>query len=365
MADTRGQIPLFDMSPGELPAIGNDLTQEQRDERERLLASVAESRLGSMQQRLAYLLCHFPETRDSDVALAIRYWRMFQPDILEKWNPIELEVLFPLDRIDTISRMRRHIQNVLKLYRSTLEVRRQREELELEMQQIIAADRLGLSEVRFYLDETSGADKFNGIGGVCVMNWKQYEKYWSSLTQWRRGFGWPGNIHFAETGTAGLPRAMALLHQLEQRRGGLLFLGYALQSKGLLHQTRLSLFIQLVVDSLRVMDQSGCLGERRSVLLIKEEETGFDQLHLADLRTHLERQLVEAFPHRVYLDDVITAPKGRDVMLESADLIASSMMRWHLFGGIHPKDELARAVFRVSGLDEPRDRGTVFKVHPA
>jgi hypothetical protein len=82
------------------------------------------------------------------------------------------------------------------------------------------------------------------------------------------------------------------------------------------------------------------------------------------LRLHLSRQVAEEFPDRVYLEDVQAVPKGREVMLECADLIASSMMRWHLFGGIKPKDVLARAVFNVTGFDDPRDNGTVFKLYP-
>ncbi len=318
-----------------------------------------------MQQRLAYLLHRFPETRDSDTALAIRYWRMFQSEILEEWDPLELEVLYPLDKLDTISRMRRHIQNDLKLFASTLEVRRNRDEVQMEMHQLLAAARSGLSEIRFYLDETGGTERFTGVGGICVMNWRQYEKHWASLRKWRERQRFPGTIHFAETGTAAQPRAMALLSELQRRRAGLLFLGYGLESRGLLHQDKLSLAIQLVIDSLRVMDQHQCLNEPRSLLLVKEGEAGFDALHLEALKLHLSRQLAEAFPDRVYLGDVQAVPKGREVMLECADLLASSMMRWHLFGGIKPKDILARAAFNVAGFDDPRDNGAIFRIYPA
>jgi hypothetical protein len=365
MPDVEGQISLFNLLASELPAIGGQLTQEQILERQSLLADIAESRLGTMQQRLAYLLHRFPETRDSDVALAIKYWRMFQPEILEQWSPLELEVLYPLDRMDTIARMRRHIQNDLKLFASTLDVRRQRDGIQMEMHQLLAAARTGLAEIRFYLDETGGEAKFNGIGGICAMNWRQYEANWASLRRWRERQKWPGTIHFAETGTEAQPRAMALLAELQKRIGGLLFLGYALESRTFLHQDRVSLIIQLVVDALRELDRHGCLRESRSLLLVKEEESGFDNLHMEALKTHLSRQLFEAFGDRVLLREIQAIPKGREVMLECADLIASAMMRRHLYQGTKPKDVLAQAVFNVTGFGDPRDNGALFRTYPA
>jgi hypothetical protein len=75
------------------------LSPDLQQARARMLADVADSRLGTMEQRVAYLLQHFPETRESDIALCIRYWRRFQADVLERWEPLELEVLFELDKL--------------------------------------------------------------------------------------------------------------------------------------------------------------------------------------------------------------------------------------------------------------------------
>src|SRR4051794_10848942 len=60
------------------PALAPDVAEE----RKRMLADIADSRLGSTEQRVAYLLHYFPETRDSDIALCLRYWRRFQADVL-------------------------------------------------------------------------------------------------------------------------------------------------------------------------------------------------------------------------------------------------------------------------------------------
>lgn len=61
------------------------LADEDEEKRNQLLADVANSYLGTMEQRVAYILQRFPETRDSDTALCIRYWKRFQADVLERW----------------------------------------------------------------------------------------------------------------------------------------------------------------------------------------------------------------------------------------------------------------------------------------
>ena len=106
-----------------------------------MLAEIANSYLATREQRIAHILQRFPETRDSDTALCIRYWKMFQADVLERWQPLELEVLFELDRIETIGRVRRMIQNDLRLFRGVEDTRRAREAMQAEFHEYLAAHR--------------------------------------------------------------------------------------------------------------------------------------------------------------------------------------------------------------------------------
>src|SRR5690606_3767065 len=69
-----------------------ELSSEESVRREKILADIADSYLATREQRVAHILSRFPETRDSDTALCIRYWRMFQAQVLERWDPLELEV---------------------------------------------------------------------------------------------------------------------------------------------------------------------------------------------------------------------------------------------------------------------------------
>jgi hypothetical protein len=339
------------------------LTDPQAERRQKMLAEIADSRLATREQRVAYILQRFPETRDSDTALCIRYWKKFQSDVIERWHPLELEVLFELDRIESIGRVRRMIQNELGLFRSLDDTRRAREALQAELYQYLAAHRDSLPEIRFYLDETGneGDKSYTGIAGICIINWKQFEKHHAALEQWRQTQGWPETIHFSETGPDKVDRAVSLLKQLQSRRAGILFLGYSLNSRGRTHEDLFSLFIQLVVDSLKYLRECKCLTENCSVRVIKEADSGFDNLFLHKMTKQLGEAIALEFPGQLAVLPVESITKGRTVFLECADLIAGGMQRRALGKGRNPKDRLAEAIINVTGFEDSSDPGTLFK----
>jgi hypothetical protein len=285
--------------------------------------------------------------------------------VLEEWDRLSLEVLFDLHRQETISRVRRHIQNELGLF-AAIHVKEGRDLAQGEFYQYLTAQRYSGPEIRFYLDETGneGSKTYLGIGGVCAMNWRQYEKHWSSLRRWRELQGWPETIHFVDTGNAMLPRATSLLARLQERRSGLLFLGYSLQSRGQTHQDLVTLFVQLVVDALRHIRSIGCMREAKSVRVIKEADTGFDSIHLKPMQQCLADQVAASFPGQLAVQPIEALPKGRDVMLECADLVAGGMQRRALYKGRNPKDVLAEAVFNVTGFGDAHEPGVLFRAYP-
>jgi hypothetical protein len=343
------------------PSISPDLIER----RQKMLADIANSYLATREQRVAHLLQKFPETRDSDTALCIKYWKMYQADVLERWQPLELEVLFELDRIETIGRVRRMIQNDLHLFRGVEETRSARVAMQREFHEYIAAHRGSLPEVRFYLDETGndGHTTYTGVAGICIINWKQFEKHHAALELWRSKVGWPETVHFSDTSEQNIGRAVSLLRQLKLRRYGILFLGYSLLSRGRTHEDMYSLFIQLVVDSLKYLGECKCLSDNRSIRVIKEADSGFDKVFLQKMTKQLGEMVALEFPGQLNVLPVEAVPKGRTVLLECADLIAGGMQRRALRKGRNPKDRLAEAVMNVTGFEDESVVGTIFNYH--
>lgn len=237
--------------------------------------------------------------------------------------------------------------------------------MQTQLYEYLMAHKSSLPEIRFYLDETGGELTYTGIAGICVINWKQFEKYHAALTKWRTDQGWIEPIHFAEISEAKSDRAVALMQQLQKRKAGILFLGYALTSRGRTYSDQFSLFIQLVVDSLKFLRSQGCLRENRCVRVIKESQDGFDQLHLRELTTQLSEVIALEFPGEVTVLPVECWPKGRTVLLECADVIAGGMQRRALYKGWKPKDKLAEAIVNVTGFEDHHDPSVLFKYFAA
>ncbi len=50
-------------------------------EKKDLLASLASAEFSAQRTRVAYILNLYPESRNSDISLTLKYWETFQPDI--------------------------------------------------------------------------------------------------------------------------------------------------------------------------------------------------------------------------------------------------------------------------------------------
>lgn len=72
-----------------------------------------------LKKQVEYILKHYPETRDSDIALTIQLWRDYYPGYISIDGKIRLSDLYTLPREDNIKRVRAKFQNTDGLYPPT------------------------------------------------------------------------------------------------------------------------------------------------------------------------------------------------------------------------------------------------------
>jgi hypothetical protein len=351
------------LQPWDAPGQHRDATIER--ERDRLLASLAASELGTIEARCAQILQTYPETRDNDIELALRYWAEYEAHVIAAATPLELEVLHSLQPMATLIRCRQRIQNDFGLFIGTRRTRGFRDERQMQFYQYLAEQRAGEAECCFYIDETGSEPqgRFVGIGGICILDVRAFSMHHSALKHWRAERGWVETLHFADADSKTESRFIELLAELQRHRVGLLFLGYATLCRGNRDSALASLIVQLVGDALTRADQLGCLCGPRSVRVIKEAADGFDSLHLDAIRSDLADHLAHRFPQRVHLAAVQPLPKGREVLLECADVIAASMKRRWESGSWKHKDRIAQAVMNVTGFEDERTNAAIYRVH--
>lgn len=65
----------------------------------------------------------------------------------------------------------------------------------------------------------------------------------------------------------------------------------------------------------------------------------------------------------VVVSPIEPVTKGKEVLLECADLVAGGVQRRVLFKGRNPKDKLAEAVVNVTGFEDAANSGALFKLY--
>ncbi|MGG3800445.1 DUF3800 domain-containing protein [Metabacillus fastidiosus] len=133
-------------------------------------------------QRVATILNRYDETRNSDIALMIKYWETFQN---HTGNSVTHKDLFKLERLTTITRARAKIQNEYKLYLPTdSKVRRYRKDLAEQESEYQIATKPALPIMHIYADETGKTDDYVIVGGLWVLDDKRNGQIKNELIQW-------------------------------------------------------------------------------------------------------------------------------------------------------------------------------------
>jgi len=79
-----------------------------QQERQNLLAAVASSKPDTMVHKVGWILNSYPDTRNSDIRLQLRYWATFCPDQYDG-GAITPENLYKLPRLTSLTRARARI----------------------------------------------------------------------------------------------------------------------------------------------------------------------------------------------------------------------------------------------------------------
>ena len=104
------------------PTLDLELRNEKQErleaEKVATVRAVATAKFDTIQERVAWVLNHFPDTRNSDIALQLKYWERFEPDLYDG-RAVEPKDMFKLTRLTSLQRTgrrRRQRNNLISLY---------------------------------------------------------------------------------------------------------------------------------------------------------------------------------------------------------------------------------------------------------
>jgi hypothetical protein len=310
-------------------------------ERTRLLEDVAATVTDDLRSKVGYILSHYPEARDSDVALAHRLWETFYPELIEG-DRVRLDDMYALPRQNSISRVRAKIQNEYGLFQPSAEVADARRTLRDDTKAEMGADKPGPPVLTVYADESGKSQHYLVVGSVWILDISKAWRVVFDLRQWQKE---AGSIAF-------FTKAIACSFFV-------LFNSANLNSR---------LYYELAMTGVEHEIEVGRVVLPRSLAIVKDADDGPDALMLPELTRRLTVACRDYFNGTVMVDSVMTGRSHESPLLQLADLFSGSVGRiMNKDGdGTNHKDGFAAFFETVAGFDlkaESKGSGDFVYVH--
>lgn len=315
-------------------------------EKERLVATLAEGRRDRLTERVAWIMSRFPETRDSDITLQLRYWDLFEPELAAQLEG-NAQVLYDLTRLTSLSRARAKIQNSFRLFQASPEIRLRRGQLDEEAKERFATDSPPSPTLTVYADESGKTNDRLIVGSVWFLDPRDTLAAWNRVMAWRRQTGFEGEFHFAELTPRTLDRYLQFVDLFFQSFPLVSFKSISVSRAGLRHLDIAfeELLHELLRRGIEHEHRSGRAELPRRLLLQKDlEEEGRDRVVLARLESRLAQASLIQFDGQLEVRELVAIDSESQPLLQLADLYASSLNRVQARASSstsNPKDVLA------------------------
>lgn len=162
---------MTDVGPNTVDNIGDEKTElkelsKTEKAKAKLLSKLMTGERDNLVTKVAHLLNEYPDTRNSDITLMIKYWEIYEglnPNM--KMSPKDL---YKYERLTSIARQRALIQNDYELFPADNEVRKHRKSNEEEIKEDVIFNKPSTSSMYVYADESGKNDTYLVVGGFWV-----------------------------------------------------------------------------------------------------------------------------------------------------------------------------------------------------
>jgi hypothetical protein len=340
----------------EAPGESSKLNKEERIAKERalLVEKVANADYDTLTARVAWLLNHSVAARDSDIALQIKYWQAFEPQLLSG-RSVALDDLYKLTRLTSLSRARAKIQNEYQLFLASEEVRQKRGVLEGEERDRQREDRPDYPTYTVYADESGKTGDHLIVGSMWVLGGLNVHDLGSEIQRWRDTSNFRDELHFSKITNGNIDRYFEVLNLLFQRSAVISFKALRLERRGQSDSLAAlnDMLFHLLVRGVKHEHESGRGPLPRAITVWKDaEEPSRDKLAVANLTMRLKAAAVTEFDNKLFVSSIEALDSGRATFIQLADLFIGSINRTINNPGAdggHPKDRFAAEFLRRFG----------------
>lgn len=313
-------------------------------ERRELEEAISACNYRTKKDKVAAILNLYPKTRNSDIALTLKYWEVFQDEIYtgQSIDPVKL---FELERLTTVARLRAKIQNEYGLYLADDHIRNRRRKLEENVRDVIISDNPSQPIVSIYADETGKTDDNVIIGSIWFIEGIATIKLFRKILEWKETNKWSKEIHFARCGKSDLAKMKSFVDLLSENRQyvGLKFVAFNRRgSNRSIEETVIKLYNILIREGIRHEIASGRISLPRTINVNVDKEDSIDAVALDELRQGLANQLQQDYGDNAVIRPIEAVDSKDAPYVQVADLISGAINRkLNHRGDIGFKDELA------------------------
>lgn len=354
---TEVDISQSNLEIGKIKRGESEEDKKNRLEREKklLLASLSKGDFSITRTKVAGILNIYPDARNSDVVLALKYWETFQPNVYQATGILPRD-LFKLERFNLIVRARAKIQNEYGLFKADDKIRGRRKNLEEKMQQDVLEDILERKLISIYADETGKNGNFTIVAAVWVLLGRAVFTVTQAIEEWKESSSWSNQeVHFTDLGRNDDLRTLEEYLEIIQRNRE--FLGFKFIAIDRSKTSRkpeeivIKLHEHMLIQGATHEISSGRADLPRDVQLIMDESSSLDGFSLHEMKERITTHFHNSYKSKLKLSSIETVPSQESSLVQLADLVAGAMNRkLNHKGDRKMKDDLADMIIEKLGL---------------
>lgn len=332
-----------------------DKAKKLEEVRATVLQSVGSAKLDTIQERVAWILNHHPNTRDSDIALQLIYWKRFDSEIYSG-GFIDPEDLYKLTRLTSLQRARAKIQNTYRLFQASPEVRRHRGKLEESEKDKAVEQQPSYAETFFVCaDESGKTQDYLVVGSLWFLHAPETATVTQEIDSCKEKFSFNGELHFQKINKSNLPFYKEVANVLAAKSGTISFKVVSVERRGIakVSNALVELYYLLLVNGVEHEHSTGRGSLPRMLQLWKDaEEPGSGKLMLSSIEDRLVQASRYRFDGKLRIDPFEAINSEKVTFVQLADLFTSSVNRVLNAAGSRksPKDSFADYFLESIGM---------------
>jgi hypothetical protein len=321
----------------------NELEQEETDEakavkkaariaksRAKLLENLDAGNFKQLQTKVAHILNIYPDTRNSDITLALKYWETYQYNVFDG-EYIGKRDLFKLERQVDITRARAKIQNEYKLFMAKDEIRHHRKKNEKEMVDTMRSQTVSpIKKLHVFSDESGKNQDYFVVGSVWVLQANQLAILAQKIDTWKTENGYKGKeIHFKKIKKNDVDRIKNFINLIADNSSylGFKFITVKNSEVNRSPSETLAKLIEIMLHKGIEHETTTKRVSANTVVKVNlDNESSLDALALQDLEHNVKTKLTSS-NLTSELESITTIKSHLSNFIQIADLIASAIGR--------------------------------------